>query len=196
MVEMGEHVVLLVAPPDGSGTWLVDVGFGLNGFLEPLAFDTLKPVQEYEQSWGGKKTVRYRLQRSEETSLYTYAVKLPGEDWADTYRFGLKPFDVVDYQPMCNFHMDAGGPSPFVKGRVITLPTAEGGRKTLAGCRVILTSPDGGRQDEAVAMGTDGREYMAKAAELFHLAIPAEWACLYAEQDAGCHGGHAGSWGG
>jgi N-hydroxyarylamine O-acetyltransferase len=129
-----DHMALMVTTSESPvQRWLVDVGFG-ESFLEPLRLD-----DRGEQVQG---TQSFRL--VPENSHLIVMSRKSAEEWAAQYRFSLQPYSYADYEEMCHFHQTSPD-SHFTKGRLCSLPTADG-RITLSGMTLITSS--GGHREE------------------------------------------------
>lgn len=107
------HQLLMVKL--GEGAWIVDVGFGGQGLLEPLR---LAVGEERRQ---GREC--FRLVTGERGEYL-----LQGERdgaWADLYSFGLDPCLPVDYL-FANYYHSHSPDSIFTQQRICTMPTPEG----------------------------------------------------------------------
>lgn len=99
----------------GESAWIVDVGFGGQGLLEPLR---LAIGQEARQ---GRE--RFRLVTGERDEYL-----LQGERdgaWTDLYSFGLDPCLPVDYL-FANYYHSHSPDSLFMQQRICTMPTPDG----------------------------------------------------------------------
>ena len=102
------HMVLSVDA--GGEPWLVDVGFGGEGLLDPLPLRTEDPVQQGVWS--------YRLQREGDA----YVVRsLHHDSWRDLYAFRMEPQIPVDYE-VANHFTSTWPRSPFVAGVRVQRP--------------------------------------------------------------------------
>ncbi len=137
------HQLLLVQL--GETAWMVDVGFGGNGLLEPLRL-----AVEYEERQG---IDRFRL-ITHERGEYLLQCEIDGA-WANLYSFGLDPCLPVDYT-FANYYHSHSPDSLFTQKRISTMPTPEG-RKTFVDSllkvrgregthELHVTSEDEGRQ--------------------------------------------------
>lgn len=102
----------------GTGPWIVDVGFGGHGLLEPFSL-----VVGHEQQQG---VDRFRLV-TDERGDYVLQCDLVGA-WADLYSFTLEPCLPVDYT-FANYYHSHSPDSLFTQKRICTMPTLNG-RKT------------------------------------------------------------------
>jgi N-hydroxyarylamine O-acetyltransferase len=111
------HQVLMVKA--GGEPWLVDVGFGGNGLLEPILLSAGTQVTQHSE------TFRLTVLESDEYLLQCRV----HEEWESLYSFTLEPCQPVDYQYPNYFHSHSSE-SRFMQRRVCTIPTKDG-RKTL-----------------------------------------------------------------
>ncbi len=102
----------------GTGLWVVDVGFGGHGLLEPFLL-----AVGHEQQQGAD---RFRL-ITDERGDYVLQCDLAGA-WADLYSFTLEPCLPVDYIFASYYHSHSPD-SMFTQKRICTMPTVVG-RKT------------------------------------------------------------------
>lgn len=111
------HQVLLVHV--GGESWLVDVGFGGNGLLEPF------PLVSEHVAMQGSEQFRLRLVEQDEHLLQCFV----RDQWESLYSFSLHPCQPVDYLYASYFHSHSPD-SIFMQRRICTMPTRDG-RKTL-----------------------------------------------------------------
>ncbi|MBX3121329.1 MAG: arylamine N-acetyltransferase, partial [Fimbriimonadaceae bacterium] len=111
------HQLLMVTL--GNAAWIVDVGFGGHGLLEPLR------LVLGEEARQGRE--RFRLVAGERDE-YLLQGKREGA-WLDLYSFGLDACLPADYTFASYYHSHAPD-SLFMQQRICTMPTPEG-RKTL-----------------------------------------------------------------
>ena len=111
------HQVLLVHL--GGESWLVDVGFGGNGLLEPFPFVAGHVATQ------GSEQFRLNLVEQEEHLLQCFV----RDQWESLYSFSVHPCQPVDYQYASYFHSHSPD-SIFMQRRICTMPTQDG-RKTL-----------------------------------------------------------------
>ncbi|MCS6327471.1 MAG: arylamine N-acetyltransferase [Nitrospira sp.] len=126
------HQLLMVTV--GKAAWIVDVGFGGHGLLEPL-----KMVLGEEGRQGHEC---FRLVAGERDEYL-----LQGERegaWVDLYSFGLDACLPVDYTFASYYHSHSPD-SLFMQKRICTMPTPEG-RKTLTD--MVLKVRGGGDTQE------------------------------------------------
>ena len=130
-----DHMALLVTLDE---RWLVDVGFG-DTFRLPLRLeDSTEQVQP-----GGV----YRFEPEKES--YTLMECKHGGDWNAEYRFTLTPYEYADFAAMCHFHQTSPE-SHFRRGRVCSR-AAPDGRITLSEMKFIITSLNGGRDEQLLS---------------------------------------------
>lgn len=111
------HQLLMVTL--GNTSWIVDVGFGGHGLLEPLRLvfgEEARQGHECFRLVTGERG-EYLLQGEREGA------------WVDLYSFGLDACLPVDYTFASYYHSHAPD-SLFMQKRICTMPTPEG-RKTL-----------------------------------------------------------------
>lgn len=111
------HQVLMVKIADEP--WLVDVGFGGNGLLEPIPLETGARARQFSEEF------RLTALECDEYLLQC----LVHEEWESLYSFTLEPCQPVDYHYPNYFHSHSSE-SRFMQRRVCTIPTKDG-RKTL-----------------------------------------------------------------
>lgn len=111
------HQVLLVHV--GGEPWLVDVGFGGNGLLEPFPFVAGHVAAQCSEQF------RLRSVEHEEHLLQCFV----RDQWESLYSFSLHPCQPVDYRYANYFHSHSPD-SIFMQRRICTMPTKDG-RKTL-----------------------------------------------------------------
>lgn len=148
------HMVLKVDVDDDA--WLVDVGFGGWGLLEPLPFIADRESEQF--AW------KFSLRREEEQ--WVLRGVLPG-GWQDLYGFTLEPQLPVDYEPanhFCSTHPE----SRFVQTLIAQLPTPTA-RYILLN-REFITVDARGEHSETLAGDESLRRVLA---ERFGLVFPA-----------------------
>lgn len=111
------HQVLLVRV--GEESWLVDVGFGGNGLLEPIPLLAGPIARQLDE--------QFRLTSLESGEFLLQC--LVHAEWESLYAFTLEPYCPVDYRYANYFHSHSPD-SLFMQRRVCTIPTREG-RTTL-----------------------------------------------------------------
>lgn len=124
-----DHLALLVRLSDGSGPWLADVGFGDHS-LYPLLFD-----QRTEQN---DPSGRFRLEDAAFGDVDVIRDDRP------QYRIEVRERSLAEFAPTC-WWASTSSESHFTR-KAICSRTTEGGRVTLSGSRLILTS-DGHREE-------------------------------------------------
>ncbi len=111
------HQLLMVTLSESA--WIVDVGFGGQGLLEPLR------LVVGQETWQGREG--FRLVAGERGE---YLLQGDRQDaWKDLYSFGLDPCLPVDYI-FANYYHSHAPDSLFTQQRICTMPTPEG-RTTL-----------------------------------------------------------------
>lgn len=146
-----DHLTLRV---DLDQPWLADVGFGREGFFEPL------PLEEGTETT--QRGVIYRLRRQGERWL---AESRSGPGWGPLYDFTLIPRRLEDFAEMCRWHQTSPL-SPFTRRRICSRVT-EDGRITLADLRLIVTG-NGERRERDLAGEV---EFSAALREHFGVAL-------------------------
>ena len=137
-----DHMAILVDA--GSRRWLADVGFG-DFSMHPLRVGTAEPQEDpagrfvLEEAPDGTTTVS---RWSEEESAFV-----------PQYDFTPAPRRLEDFIDMCAYQQSSPD-SHFTQKRVCTIATPGGGRITLSGDRMIVTS--GGRRTESQVAGEEG----------------------------------------
>lgn len=111
------HQALLVHV--GGQSWLVDVGFGGNGLLEPFPFVVGHVATQCSE--------RFRLTSVEQEEYLLQC--FIHDEWESLYSFSVHPCQPVDYQYASYFHSHSPE-SIFMQHRICTMPTQDG-RKTL-----------------------------------------------------------------
>jgi N-hydroxyarylamine O-acetyltransferase len=95
------HMTLLVEV-DGK-RWLADVGFGGEGLLRPVPFDSAQPSVQFHWT--------YRVVPREESWILQ---SLRDGTWIDLYGFGLEAQEQIDYE-MANYYTSTHPSSRFVQ---------------------------------------------------------------------------------
>ena len=137
-----DHVALSVTADEG-GPWLVDVGFGRFG-VGPVTFDDAAAVREVEDG----------------------DLDVLAPDGSVGYRLERHPRTTADFVPLA-WWQTTSPDAPFAVGPVCSLPTAGGGRVTLAGHLLVVTDAAGTRTEEEL---TDG-EALAAYRDRFGIAL-------------------------
>jgi N-hydroxyarylamine O-acetyltransferase len=157
-----DHMALLVELEE---RWLVDVGFG-DSFLRPLRLD--EPGEQIQ----GRRAYRIIPHKSGHPSGHDNQFLLQQRDgteapWLPQYRFALHAYDYADYAAMCHYHQTSPD-SHFTQGRVCSRATTDGGRLTLRHDRLIITAPDGSKQEQKVE---NEAEYTAVLQQQFGIKL-------------------------
>jgi len=150
--------MLLMVDIDGQ-RWLVDVGFGGWGPLQPLL---LEPSHEARQfAWS------YRVAADEEPGWYTLQARMP-TGWQDLYRFSLEsylPEDFLIPNHFCATHPD----SRFMQTLTVQLPAPEV-RYILRNRDFVTATPD----EEVARFIEEDRELRHLLRDQFGLVVAAE----------------------
>jgi N-hydroxyarylamine O-acetyltransferase len=147
------HMVLAL---DVAGArWLADVGFGCDGFLDPVAFGSRDPVRQ--GAW------TFRL--DEEEGLHVLrGLRLDG--WLDLYTFTMEPQLPVDYE-VSNHYTSTWPRSPFVT-KVVVQRSGVDERWMLIDDELSVERPDG---TERWTVGSP-QERLSVLADRFDLVFP------------------------
>ncbi len=119
-----DHLALIVELEE---RWLVDVGFG-DSFTEPLRLDSSEVQTQYGQ--------HFRIQHDGNRGVYSR--QKDSGSWHDEYEFYLKPRQLTDFTPGCEYHQTSPQ-SGFTKKGICSLAT-EYGRKTITPTSLIITA--------------------------------------------------------
>lgn len=111
------HQVLLVTI--GGEPWLVDVGFGGNGLLEPMPLEAGAEIRQHSET--------FKLMSADDGE-YLLQCRVHGE-WESLYSFTMEVCQPINYKYPNYFHSHSPE-SIFLQRRICTIPTTEG-RKTL-----------------------------------------------------------------
>ncbi|MFI2610978.1 arylamine N-acetyltransferase [Kitasatospora sp. NPDC018619] len=128
-----DHLALRV---DLDEPWLVDVGFGRFS-RHPLRLDE-------------------RGEQADAEGVFTLVpTGAHGDldvllDGTPQYRLDPRPHELADFAPTCWWQATSPD-SHFTRSTTCSLPTADGGRVTISGRRLITTAPDGGRTERLLA---------------------------------------------
>jgi N-hydroxyarylamine O-acetyltransferase len=122
-----DHLTLGV---DLDEPWLADVGFG-NGFRMPVRLNDAAAQAQGDSA--------YRIVL--EGACRVLLRQDPGGDWTPQYRFTLQPHTLDDFADRCRYQ-ETSPESHFTQARICTIATP-GGRVTLSGMRLIVTSAAG-----------------------------------------------------
>ena len=136
---------MLLAVEAGGRQWLVDVGFGGDALLHPVAW--LPGETSTQFAW------KYRLiAEAAEYVLQTWRA----EEWVDLYSFTMEEQHAVDYE-VANFYTSAHPESFFRTQLMVHVPGPEV-RVTLFNRRLIERRPEGATEvllaDNAAVLGT------------------------------------------
>jgi len=145
------HAVLLV-----DGEWLVDVGFGCGGLLEPLRLAPGRPVAQGDWT--------FRLDRTDVWTLRS----LQGDGWAPLYDFTEDPRTPADYAVF--HHYLSTHPKSVFTGRLVVQRTDDHARYALTDREFTVTTADGTTRRRTLADG----ELSATLREVFGLEPPVE----------------------
>ncbi|MGW0082184.1 arylamine N-acetyltransferase family protein [Streptomyces sp. NPDC003393] len=131
-----DHLALCVRPADGSGPWLVDVGFGDHSH-HPLRLDALDSDQ------------------SDPAGVFRITAAPDGDldvlrDGTPRYRLETRPRALTDFEAGCWWHRTSPKSGFVAKGPVCSV-LAPGGRHTLSGRSLITTTTTGHRQERMLA---------------------------------------------
>ena len=139
----------------GGESWLVDVGFGGNGLLEPIPLAAGPQVRQLSEAF------RLTMLESEGHLLQC----LVHDEWESLYSFTLDPCQPVDYQYPNYFHSHSSE-SRFMQRRVCTIPTRDG-RKTLVDQSLSIRR--NGKSEKSVA--DSDAEYASLLQEHFGIVL-------------------------
>jgi N-hydroxyarylamine O-acetyltransferase len=122
-------------------SWLVDVGFGGDGMLEPI------PLRQGQQVSQGVGAWQYSLAR-EATGPWALRSLRP-QGWLELYTFTLEPRWPIDYQ-VFNWYTATHPRSPFTQ-RPIVQKAGDSIRRSLVGGELTVVRRDWTSQTRAVA---------------------------------------------
>jgi N-hydroxyarylamine O-acetyltransferase len=134
------HQVLLVTV--SGEPWLVDVGFGGNGLLEPMPLEAGAEVTQHSEA--------FKLLTAD-CGEYLLQCRVHGE-WESLYSFTTDPCQPIDYKYPNYFHSHSPD-SIFMQRRICTIPTTEG-RKILVD-RTLSVRRQGKTEKSAVESDAD-----------------------------------------
>lgn len=134
------HQVLLVTVR--GEPWLVDVGFGGNGLLEPMPLEAGAEVTQHSEA--------FKLLPAD-GGEYLLQCRVHGE-WESLYSFTTDPCQPIDYKYPNYFHSHSPD-SIFMQRRICTIPTTEG-RKILVD-RTLSVRRQGKTEKSAVESEAD-----------------------------------------
>lgn len=122
-------------------SWLVDVGFGGGGLLEPLLL--ADGHQEAQSGWG------LRLDRVEEVGEDEWLLRsFDGRGWRPLYSFGPSAMVRQDYA-IFNHYLVTHPRSPF-RGRLMVQRIGPGTQHMLLNTTLATTTPDGAQEENEV----------------------------------------------
>lgn len=156
------HILLRVNA--AGGTWLADVGFGLEGLLLPVPFVSGREARQF--GW------TYRA--AEADGEWTLQSLRDGA-WTDLYAFSLEPQLAVDFEP-ANHYTATHPDSRFVRTLTVQLPTPEV-RYRLRNRELVLDRGGTVTRRELA----DDDELLSVLAEVFGLRFPAGTRFRYRE---------------
>ncbi len=136
--------------------WLVDVGFGAHGLIEPIPL-----IVGVEFTQFGEK---FKLEHDPELG-YIFKSKVD-HSWISQYAFTLERYLPVDFI-FPNYYHSHSPESIFTQKKICQLPTPEG-RKKLAGMKLSL--PFNGQSTEIVAKNQ--HEFIGMLKTHFNIEIP------------------------
>jgi len=131
-----DHLALVVTPPDGSGPWLADVGFGVHS-VYPLLFDG----RAEQEDPGGV----FRIADAPDGDLDVFRDHVP------QYRIERRARALDEFGPTC-WYQQTSPESHFTQGTICSRLT-EDGRVSISGRTLIRTS--GGTRSEEQLTGDD-----------------------------------------
>lgn len=129
-----DHMAVWIETSEGP--FLADVGYG-NSPLAPI------PIADGAEAEG--TAGRYRLEDMDDRQYRVSHQEKEG--WMPDYIFDLRPRRIEAYEPMALYHQTASE-SPFTQKRLITLPQPNGGRLSISGNQLKITTPDGTQRVE------------------------------------------------
>ncbi len=149
------HMVLMARVEGGD--WLLDVGFGASGPLEPVA---LRDDAQDQYGWA------YRVVREEQTHVLQFR-GADAEGWRDLYAFVPEPRYPVDFE-VANWYTSTHPESLFVRTLTAQRATPEA-RHMLRGLTYTRSTPDGEEVSEI-----ERGELVGFLAEQFGIELPAD----------------------
>lgn len=156
------HILLRVDA--AGGTWLADVGFGLEGLLLPVPFVSGREARQFGWTY-----------RAAETDGEWTLQSLRDGAWVDLYAFSLEPQLAVDFEP-ANHYTATHPDSRFVRTLTVQLPTPEL-RYRLRNRELVLDRGGTVTRRELA----DDDELLSVLAEVFGLRFPAGTRFRYRE---------------
>jgi N-hydroxyarylamine O-acetyltransferase len=128
-----DHLALLVSTPDGTGTWLADVGFGAHSRY-PLRWDDRAEQVDPDG--------RFALVDTHDGDVEVV------KDGEPQYRMELRPRTLADFEPTCWWQQTF--PDSHFRRSTICTRVDGGGRVTISG-RTLIRTRDGVRTEEPLA---------------------------------------------
>jgi N-hydroxyarylamine O-acetyltransferase len=129
-----DHLALRVSL--GGDRFVADVGFGAHS-THPLLLDARGPQTDP----AGTFEVRAATAADGDESWDVL------QDEQPVYRVDGRRRRLTEFEPMCRFHQTSPD-SHFTRGAVCTCLRSDGGRVTISGSTLIVTSPDGERTQQ------------------------------------------------
>ncbi|MEU4212280.1 arylamine N-acetyltransferase [Streptomyces sp. NPDC026206] len=145
-----DHLALGVQTADGSGPFLVDIGFGRNSHYP------LRLTERGDQQDGAGV---FRIAGTEGGDLDVI------KDGEVQYRLEQRPRELADFESGSWWHRTSPK-SPFTQSLICSRLTPAGGRVTLSGRTLVTTGPDG-RTERTLA----GAEVLTAYREHFGMAL-------------------------
>lgn len=145
-----DHMALIVTPPDGSGRWLADVGFGSHATF------ALRLDERGEQD---DPAGQFRLADAPEGDVDVF------KDGQPQYRLERRERAQDEFGPTCWYQQTA--PTSHFRASTICSRLTADGRISLSGRTVIRTS-DGARTEEELA---GDAEVLAAYRDLFGITL-------------------------
>jgi N-hydroxyarylamine O-acetyltransferase len=150
------HQALLVTL--GRRQWLVDLGFGGNGLIEPIP---LEPDTVFPQFFDA-----FRLQA---LSPFSFVLQSrPHDTWQSLYAFTLEEYHPLDYA-MMNYYNSTSPMSAFTQRRMAARPCPVG-RTTLSDSEIKVRC---GSETTTVLLD-EGEPYRVALAEYFGIVLPGD----------------------
>jgi N-hydroxyarylamine O-acetyltransferase len=128
-----DHLALVARAADGSGPWLVDVGFGSHA-VYPLLFD--------ERGEQDDPAGTFRIADADDGDIDVL------RDGAPQYRIEMRARSLADFGPTCWWQQTSPA-SHFTQGTICSRLT-EDGRVSVAG-RMLIQTRDGVRTEQELA---------------------------------------------
>jgi N-hydroxyarylamine O-acetyltransferase len=128
-----DHLALVVRPADGSGPWLVDVGFGSHA-VYPLRFD--------ERGEQDDPAGSFRLVDAGDGDIDVL------RDDAQQYRIETRARSLADFAPTCWWQQTSPA-SHFTQGTICSRLTEDG--RVSVGGRMLIVTRNGVRSEQELA---------------------------------------------